>query len=81
MSAQQVTPELRQWIVAQASAGQAPEAVLKSMIDSGWTEDVAMVALEDTLRGFLVDHAKTNNLPVPVVVPEPLSLGGFDCES
>ena len=76
MSAQQVTPELRQWIVAQASAGQAPEAVLKSMMDSGWTEDVAMVALEDTLRGFLVDHAKTNNLPVPVVVPEPLSLGG-----
>jgi prolyl 4-hydroxylase len=76
MSAQQVTPELRQWIVAQASAGQAPEAVLKSMMDSGWNEDVAMVALEDTLRGFLVDHAKTNGLPVPVVVPEPLSLGG-----
>jgi prolyl 4-hydroxylase len=45
-------------------------------MDSGWNEDVAMVALEDTLRGFLVDHAKTNGLPVPVVVPEPLSLGG-----
>jgi len=73
---QQVTPELRQWIVAQASAGQPPEAVLKSMVDSGWTEDIAMVALEDTLRGFLVDHAKANDLPMPVVVPEPLTLSG-----
>jgi len=76
MSAQQVTPELRQWIVAQASAGQPPEAVLKSMIDSGWTEDIAMVALEDTLRGFLADHAKANNLPTPVVVPEPMTMTG-----
>jgi prolyl 4-hydroxylase len=73
---QQITPELRQWIVAQASAGQPPEAVLKSMIDSGWSEDVAVVALEETLRGFLVDHAKANGLPPPVVVPEPLSLDG-----
>lgn len=76
MSVQQVTPELRQWIVAQASAGQPPDAVLKSMIDSGWTEDVAMVALEDTLRGFLVDHAKANGLPLPVLVPEPMSIDG-----
>jgi prolyl 4-hydroxylase len=76
MSAQQVTPELRQWIVAQASAGQPPDAVLQSMKASGWDEDVAMAALEDTLRGFLVDHAKANNLPLPVVVPEPMSLAG-----
>ncbi|HEV7913585.1 MAG TPA: 2-oxoglutarate-dependent dioxygenase, partial [Albitalea sp.] len=76
MSAQQITPELRQWIVAQASAGQPPEAVLKSMIDSGWTEEVAVVALEETLRGFLVDHAKANGLPTPVMVPEPMSLDG-----
>src|SRR6185436_1616263 len=71
-----VTPELRQWIVAQASAGQPPDAVLKSMIESGWEEEVAVVALEDTLRGFLVDHAKANGLPMPVVVPEPLSMAG-----
>lgn len=76
MSAQQITPELRQWIVAQASAGQPPDAVLTSMVSSGWDEDVAMAALEDTLRGFLVDHAKANNLPLPVVVPEPMSLVG-----
>lgn len=76
MQTQQVTPELRQWIVAQASAGQPPDAVLKSMIDSGWQEEVAVVALEETLRGFLVDHAKANGLPVPVVVPEPLMMAG-----
>ena len=76
MNAQQITPELRQWIVAQASAGQPPEAVLKSMMDSGWTEDVAAVALEETLRGFLVDHAKANGLPTPVLVPEPMSMAG-----
>jgi len=76
MTAQQITPELRQWIVAQASAGQPPDAVLKSMIASGWTEDVAVAALEDTLRGFLVDHAKANGLPVPAVVPEPMATEG-----
>ena len=75
-SPQQITPELCQWIVAQASAGQPPEAVLKSMMASGWAEDIAVVALEETLRGFLADHAKANNLPAPVVVPEPMSFEG-----
>jgi len=76
MTKQQVTPELRQWIVAQAAAGQPPDAVLKSMLASGWKEDVALAALEDTLRGFLVDHAKTQGLPLPVTVPEPLVVDG-----
>lgn len=68
---QSITPELRQWIIDQAKAGRSPDDVLKSMIDSGWTEDVAIEALEDTLQGFLKDHAKANGLPVPVPVPEP----------
>jgi prolyl 4-hydroxylase len=68
---QSITPELRQWIVDQAKAGRSPDDVLKSMIDSGWTEDVAIDALENTLQGFLKDHAKANGLPVPVPVPEP----------
>jgi len=71
MSAQQVTPELRQWIVAQAQAGHKPEAVLRSMIDSGWHEDVALAAIEETLRGFLSEHAREHGLPAPVPVPEP----------
>lgn len=71
MSEQQVTPELRAWIVAQAQAGHKPEAVLKSMCDSGWHEDVAIVALESTLQGYLEEHARAHNLPAPKPVPEP----------
>ncbi len=76
MSPQQITPELRQWIVAQASAGHSPEVVLKSMMASGWQEEVAVAALEDTLRGYLVDHARANGLPAPVLVPDPMSMDG-----
>ncbi|KNZ33143.1 MAG: proline dioxygenase [Methylibium sp. NZG] len=72
MSDQAITPELRQWIIEQAKAGQPPDAVLKSMLDSGWKEDVAITALEDTLRGHLDAHAKATGLPPPVLVPEPM---------
>lgn len=70
--AQPVTPELRAWIIEQARAGAQPEAVLASMKASGWREDVAIAALEDTLRGFLDERAKAAQLPPPVPVPEPL---------
>jgi len=42
---QQITPQLRKWIVEQAQAGHGAEAVLKSMLASGWTEDVAIEAM------------------------------------
>lgn len=67
---QRITPELRQWIVAQAQAGHQPEAVLASMRTSGWDEDTAIEALESTLTGFLADHAKKNELPAAVPVPD-----------
>ena len=70
-STQQVTPELRQWIIAQAQAGQPPEAVLASMRASGWDEEVAIQAMEDTLQGFLAEQAKVQGLPAPVPVPGP----------
>jgi prolyl 4-hydroxylase len=72
---QPVTPELRKWIVDQATAGCQPEAVLKSMIASGWREDVAIQAIEETLRGFLDERAKAAVLPPPVPVPEPWPAG------
>jgi prolyl 4-hydroxylase len=50
---QPVTEELRQWIVAQAQAGCLPEDVVKAMVASGWREDVAADALEQTLREHL----------------------------
>jgi prolyl 4-hydroxylase len=72
---QLITPELRQWIVAQAQAGHQPEAVLAAMKASGWQEDVAIEAMEDTLRGFLDHHAKAQGLPTPVRVPGPMLEG------
>eukprot|EP01136_Pigoraptor_vietnamica_P009506 Opistho-1_new@3067 len=50
---QTVTPELRQWIIEQSSAGCLPEAVLASMVQAGWQPDVAEAALEQTLRDHL----------------------------
>ncbi len=47
---QSITPELRQWIVAQAEAGCRPDDVLEAMKASGWDEDVAIEAMEATLR-------------------------------
>jgi prolyl 4-hydroxylase len=68
---QQITPELRQWIVDQAQAGHSAEAVLKSMIASGWAEEVAVQAMEGTLRGHLEEKAVQQGLPPAVAVPEP----------
>jgi prolyl 4-hydroxylase len=70
---QYISVELRQWIVAQAQAGVAPEAVLEAMKSSGWQEDVAIKALEETLRGHLAEHAKAapaDHEPQPVPVPD-----------
>ena len=50
---QTVTPELRRWIIEQASAGFSPESVLKAMIEAGWQESVAEAALERTLTEHL----------------------------
>ncbi len=69
-TAQQVTPELRQWIIAQAQAGHPAETVLQSMKASGWDEDVAIDALENTLRGHLEEQAVANGLPPAVPVPD-----------
>ena len=66
---QQVTPELRRWIIAQAEAGCLPEDVVNAMVASGWHEDVALDAMEQTLRGHLASLRE----PVPggSSVPDP----------
>jgi prolyl 4-hydroxylase len=71
---QVITPELRAWIIDQATAGFGPGPVLKSMLASGWSEDTALRALEATLTGHLSDVAQID-LPPPVPVPEPLPSG------
>ena len=72
---QPVTPELRRWIIEQASSGHSPDAVLQSMLASGWNQESAVAALEETLEGFLKDAAQAARLPTQVAVPEPLPPG------
>jgi prolyl 4-hydroxylase len=72
---QPVTPELRAWIIEQAAAGHPPDVALKSMLASGWDEDSAIVALEETLTGYLTERARQSVLPPAVKVPEPLPQG------
>jgi prolyl 4-hydroxylase len=57
--------------VEQAQAGHGAESVLKAMLASGWTEDVAVEAMESTLRGHLETQAQAQGLPAAVPVPEP----------
>ena len=56
---QYISNELREWIVAQASAGVSPDAVLEAMKSSGWQEEVAIRALEETLQAHLDQQART----------------------
>ncbi len=79
---QTITPELRKWIVDQAQAGHSPETVLKSMMASGWREDVAVEAMETTLKAHLETESQAQGLPAGTPVPEPLisdSPLGIDC--
>jgi prolyl 4-hydroxylase len=64
---QSITPELRRWIVEQARSGQNPESVLAAMRASGWDEDVAIEAMEQTLQEVLAEQGG----PPPVPVPSP----------
>ena len=83
-STQQVTPQLRQWIVEQAQAGHGAQAVLKAMLAAGWQEDVAIEAMENTLRDHLEHEAVQRGLPPATTVPDaqldeaPLYLDGGD---
>ena len=76
MTAQPVTPELRQWILAQAASGQPPEALVKAMRASGWSEDAARRALQATLNLTVAASAGEPPALVATPVPEPLSEAG-----
>ncbi len=67
---QSVTPALREWIISQAQAGFAADVVLKSMLASGWQEDVAITAMESTLQSHLADTKQAAKLPAPMTVPK-----------
>lgn len=72
---QTITNDLREWIVAQAKSGFPAEAVLKSMVDAGWREEVATEALETTLKdhlaGIPITKTKEQELPPLLTLPVP----------
>ena len=73
---QAITPELRRWIIDQAEAGCRPQDVVEAMKTSGWNEDVAIKAMEQTLREHLASlPPDESDLPPATPVPEPALAG------
>ena len=73
-ASQPITPELRAWIIEQASAGVSAQSVFKAMVDAGWNEDVAESAMEKVLTEHLqhVQGARTEIAPqISRPLPEP----------
>ena len=81
-NAQIVTEDLRRWIVAQAEAGCRPDDVLTAMKTSGWDEDVALEAMEETLRQRLDELGPRPVKPLlpASTVPEPELSGAPEVE-
>ncbi|MFM2111385.1 MAG: hypothetical protein RLZZ271_45 [Pseudomonadota bacterium] len=67
---QNITPELRRWVIEQAQAGCSADAVLSSMVKAGWQEDVAIEALETTLTEHLAT-TKATDAPAQQKPPVP----------
>ena len=78
--AQTVTEDLRRWIVAQAEAGCRPDDVLAAMKASGWAEDVALEAMEETLRRRLDELGPRPVGPLQPASPVPEPQLGGACE-
>lgn len=77
---QQVTPELRAWVAAQAAAGHAEPAILAAMLAAGWAEPVARLALQ---RPALPDapprpRSAVRTVPEPDLAGAPLYLDAGD---
>ena len=71
-NAQQITPELRRWVIDQAEAGCRPQDVVQAMIQSGWKKEVALKAMDKALREHLKQMGpEEDDLPPPVAVPDP----------
>ncbi|MFM9881353.1 MAG: 2OG-Fe(II) oxygenase [Burkholderiaceae bacterium] len=73
MTSQNITPELRQWIVEQLRVPFSPEQILQSMRASGWNEDAALDALRSTQANLQAQVAVPGTaLPLGVPVPRAL---------
>lgn len=70
MNTPSVPPELRQWILAQAQAGQNAPALLAALVQAGWQEAQALAALQAVLHTQVDSLARAQGLPASVPVPE-----------
>ncbi len=68
---QTITSELRRWIVAQLRLGHGTDSMLHSMLASGWNRDVAVQALESTLREHEVSQDVAPGMLSAVQEPMP----------
>jgi prolyl 4-hydroxylase len=65
MLVQKITPQIIEWVRAQARAGHARDAVLQAMRGRGWDEHIAHAAISEAHNhGSVI-------IPTPVPVPEP----------
>jgi prolyl 4-hydroxylase len=74
---QAATPEVREWIRAQAAAGFAPGDMLKSMVASGWDDAVArgllaqmLPAAKPLLQGVPVPEPDLAGAPAVIRLPD-----------
>jgi prolyl 4-hydroxylase len=80
MTVQFITAELRRWILEQVQAGHSPEQVLAAMKASGWGENLALQALDETLKSHLAEKKpeaiqQVQGLPTASKVPTPALAG------
>ncbi len=83
MLTQPVTPELREWLVAQLRAGFGEAEVVAAMLASGWDEGVAREALSTVLATLPVEPpavatAGTGGLPAIDLTGSPLRVDAGD---
>jgi prolyl 4-hydroxylase len=65
MLVQKITPQVLEWIRAQARAGHQRDAVLSAMRTHGWDEHIANAAISEA------NNRASEDIPPPVPVPEP----------
>ena len=70
-SSPRATPELRDWIIAQAQANVPLPLLLQAMRDAGWEEAVAQDAVDTTLREHRAHPAQQEGLPRTSTLPQP----------
>ena len=81
MTGQAISPELREWVVAQLAAGHSIPSLRASMRDAGWHDDAADAALaevEAQAAGFAATAPARASMPGPDLSNAPLYIDTGD---